>query len=109
MTRDQSEPRFRDSRTDTVQKAELPDRCEHRLLVHQLLGLPEGGLALVPIGVRRLLPEEPVDVWIATVDIRAAGRHECLHARRGVAERSAAGLHDIFQLLLTELREEGRA
>src|SRR5919197_4748853 len=106
---DQAEPRLLDPWADAVQERELPDRDEDLLLVHELLDLHEDRLALLPVELRGLLAEEPVDVRVAAVDVRAAGHHEGFEPRGRVAERSAGPVREVLVLLLRPLLEEGRA
>ena len=63
-----------DPRADAVEKRELPDRRVDRLVVYEPLDAMQRRLASLGIDVRCLLGEQPVDVRIAAVDIRAAGR-----------------------------------
>src|SRR5215208_603223 len=46
---DQAEPGLAHSRSDAVDEGELPDRCEHRALVHELLHLFEHRRAFLGI------------------------------------------------------------
>src|SRR5437870_5180774 len=92
-----------------IDKGELPDRRDHRLLVHELLDPLERRLALLPVHLARLLAEEPVDVRIAAVDVGAASGDERLEAGRRVPEGPGAALDDVPELLLPVLGEEGRA
>src|SRR5438132_7214849 len=109
VARDQAEPRLLDPRTDAVQEGELPDRHEDHLLVHELLDLHEDRLAFLPVELRGLLVEEPVDVRVAAVDVRPAGHHERFEPRGGVAERTGGPVGEVLVLLLAPLLEEGRA
>src|SRR5262249_44016408 len=99
MPRDQAESRLGDSWADAIQDAEPPVRREHRLLLQELLRPLKCRLAPVAVRVGGLLGEEPVDVRVAAVDIRATRRHERFQPRRRVPEGAAADLHDIPQLL----------
>src|SRR5437867_1652767 len=92
-----------------IDEGELPDRRDHRLVVHELLDPLERRLALLPVHLARLLAEEPVDVRIAAVDVGAASGDERLEARRRVPEGRGAALDDVPKLLLPILREERRA
>src|SRR5262249_21250897 len=109
VARDQAEPRLANPRAHAVQERELPDRREHHLLLEELLDLLEQCLALLPVGVGRLLLEETVDVRIAPVDIEAARHRKGLEPRGGIAEGAAAALHQVLELLLRVALEEGRA
>src|SRR5262249_30888076 len=79
-----------------------------RLVVDELLDAMERCLAALSVQVGRLLPEQPVDVRIASVDVRTAGDDEGLEAARGVAERPAETIDEILQLLLLVALEERR-
>src|SRR6059036_3087754 len=92
-----------------IEEGELPDRRDHRLLVHELLDPLERRLALLPVHLARLLAEEPVDVGIAAVDVGAGGGDERLEAGRRVPEGPGAALDDVPELPLPVLGEEGRA
>src|ERR1051325_11702360 len=54
----------------------------------------------------RLLLEHRIDIRVVAINIRATLDHKGLEARRGIAERSAAGLDDILQFLISELLVE---
>src|SRR2546430_12174912 len=71
-----AEPGLLGPRSDAVQECELPDRDEHDALVDELLDPVQEGLALLPVELRPLLPEEPVDVRVAAVDVQI-GRASC--------------------------------
>src|SRR5213594_781175 len=92
-----------------IDEGELPDRRDHRLLVHELLNPVEGRLALLPVHLARLLAEEPVDVPVAPVDVGAAGGDERLDSRGRVAEGAAAALDEALELLFRPPPEEGHA
>ena len=78
----------------------FPDRREHRLLVNELLEVPQGRAPPLGVHLRRLFPEESVDVVIAAVDIGAARGHEGLNARGRIAEGAAGALDEVLELLL---------
>src|SRR5262245_40065692 len=93
---------------DAAQDARLPERREHRLLVHELLDAVERPLAPLAIQLPGLVAKEPVDVGVAPVDVHAARRDEGLDAGGGVAEYRAAGVHEVLEFLLGERLHEGR-
>src|SRR5262249_55535561 len=97
---DEPEPRLLDPWPEAAHRGELPDRGEHRLLVHELLDPVQGRLAALAVELRRLLPEEPVDVGIAAVDVSAAGHDEGFEAGWRVAERGARAQHEILECFL---------
>src|SRR5262249_37941469 len=68
-----------------------------------------GHLAALEIELGGLLQEEPVDVLVAAVDVRAAGSDERFDSRGGVAEGAAAALDESLELLVAPSSEEGRA
>ena len=74
MAGDEPKPRLQHSRPDSVQERELPDRRGHRFVVDEPLDLVEGRRRGVPVELRRLLLEQPVDIGIAAVDVDAARR-----------------------------------
>src|SRR3989441_1438729 len=92
-----------------IDEGELPDRRDHRLVVHELLDPLERRLAPLPVHLARLLAEEPVDVRVAAVDVGATGGDERLEAGRRVPEGPGAALDDVPELLLPVLGEERRA
>src|SRR5438876_2004971 len=92
----------------SVEEAQLPDRREHDLVVHELLELVEDRLAALGVQLGRLLTEEPLDVRVTAVAIEAVGRHEGLDPGRGVAGGSAPALDEVSELLFLELAEERR-
>jgi len=77
--------------------------------VHELLDAMEQRLPLLRIQLRRLVPEEGIDVRIAAVD-EAAGRDgERLDARGRVAADAAQPVDEVLELLLLVGLEERRA
>src|SRR5947209_4277376 len=106
---DEAEPALLHARPHAVQEGELPDGREHDLVVDELLDAMQGRLAALSVQLGRLLLEEPVDVRIAAVGVRAPGDHERLETGGGIAECSARALDDVLQLLLCVLLEECRA
>src|SRR5688572_27800610 len=70
-----------DARPDAVQRGRLEDAREHHALVHELLDLVERGLALLPVALLGLLPEEVVDVGMAARRVRCRADDERLDAR----------------------------
>src|ERR1700736_4652292 len=97
---DQAEPRFLDPRTDAVEEAQLPQRREHRALVHELLHLVQRRFAPTVIELGGLFGKQRVEVRIAAVDKGAALRDEGLEARGGVAEGAARALDQVLEALL---------
>src|SRR5262245_6979368 len=70
---DEPEARLGHARAVALQKGELPDREVHDLFADELLDAVEDHLALLPIQLGRLLPEEAVNVRIAPISVDAAG------------------------------------
>src|SRR5437867_871078 len=91
-----------------VEEAQLPDRREHGLVVHELLELVEDHLAALGVQLGRLLAEEAFDVRVTAIAVEAVGRHEGLDPSRGVASGSAPALDEVSELLVLELAEERR-
>src|SRR5262245_46160879 len=98
--RDEPESGFRHPGPLCMDEAELPERREDRLLVHELLDAMKGRLAALSIQLDRLLAEEPVDVGIAAVHVGASRHHEVLETAGGVAERAAQAVDEVLQLFL---------
>src|SRR5438093_10438350 len=92
-----------------VEKAQLPERREHGLVVHELLQLDEDRLAALGIQLGRLLAEESLDVRVAAVGVHAVGGDEGLDSSGSVAGGAAAALDELPELLFPELAEERRA
>src|SRR3989454_9469503 len=90
----------------SLKDRELPDREIHGLLIDQLLYPVEGHLPLLIVELSGLLPEQPVDVGIPTVGVRAAGHHEGLNPGGRVPEDAAQAVDDVLQLLLLVRLEE---
>src|SRR5690349_15055771 len=85
--RAQADARLFDSRADAVQSSRLENAAEHDPLIHQALDLVQERLALFPVALLRLLPEQIVDVGIAAGRVGGAADSEILDARRGGARR----------------------
>src|SRR5262245_26268633 len=92
-----------------VDEAELPDGTVHGLLEHELLDAVQGRLTALAIELAGLLVEEPVDVGVAPVDVRATAHGEHLEPRRRVPEGAADTVGQILQLLFLIGLEERRA
>src|SRR6516162_876853 len=107
--RDPAEPRLADSRSDAVDKSELPDRREDRPLINQLLHPVQDRLALLVVQLHRLLLVERVDIRVAAIDKRAALDDVGLEPGRGVAEGSGTGQYDIFEGLFRVSLDKGGA
>src|SRR6266508_830162 len=54
-----------------VEEAQLPDRREHGLVVHELLELVEDRLAALGVQLGRLLAEEAFDVRVTAIAVEA--------------------------------------
>ena len=65
-----------------------------------LLHLVQDLLAAFRVEFRRLFLEQLIEVRVAAIRIDAALHGEYFEARRGVAERSAAALDQVLELLL---------
>ena len=76
--------------------------------MNQLLDAMQGRLAPLPVELGRLVPEEPVDVRIAPVDIDAARGGERLDPGGRVSENSAQAVDDVLELLLLIRLEKPR-
>ena len=92
MARDQPEAGLGDPGAMPVEEAQLPDRREHGLVMHELLKLLEDRLAALGVQLGRLLAEEALDVRVAAIAIEAVGGDEDLDPSSGVAGR----LHSRF-------------
>src|SRR4030095_8107476 len=97
---DEPDPRLLNPRPDAVQWNVLPDRRDHDLLVDLLLDAMQESLALLAIQLARLLPEEPVDVRVAAIDVRAAANHQGFDPGGGVSEGAVAALNEASVFLL---------
>src|SRR5438876_5335505 len=106
---DETKAGLRHARAVSVDEAQLPDRRVHGLVVDELLDPVQHRLAPLAIQLGALLPEEPVDVGITSVDVGAAGGHEGLDAGRRIPEGSADAVDEVLQLLLLVALEEPRA
>src|SRR5580765_8651266 len=88
---DQHERRILDARPDAAGPDVLEDRRDARALVHDLLDLVQERLALLTVGLARLLLVERVGVGIAAVGVGALAGIDLGHPRGGVAvERARA-------------------
>src|SRR3989442_12405158 len=99
-SRYESEPRFLHPRSESTHRRQLPDRCEHRLVVDELLNAMERRLATLPVELGGLLAKEPVDVGIAFVLVGSTRGHERLDPRGRVPERRTRAQDEILELLL---------
>src|SRR6266404_1688539 len=102
----EGETRFRHPRAVPVDERQLPDRRDHGLLVDELLDAVQDRLPPLPVELARLLLYEALDVRVASVGERAAGRHEGVEPGRRVPEGAARGLDDVLELLLAVLQDE---
>src|SRR5258705_3741399 len=109
VARDEPDPRLFDSWPQATEPGVQPDRRDHGLVVDELLDAVQGGLAPLRVEIARLLQEKPVDVRIASVDVRASGGDEGFDPRRGVAEGSAAALDEPLELPLCPAPEKSHA
>ena len=91
-----------------MDEAELPDRRVDGFVVHELLDPVERRLAPLPIELAGLLPDEPIDIGIAAIDVGATSGDEGLEADRRVPERAADAVDEVLQLLLLVRLEEAR-
>src|SRR4051812_28131656 len=69
--RDQTKARLPDARSDPVDKGELPDRREDRLLINELLNFFEHCSTLLMVELAGLFGEQIVDIGITAVSIGA--------------------------------------
>src|SRR5689334_3496638 len=77
-------------------------RADHAL-IQDLLHLGQYRSTFAVVEFDRLLLEQRIDIGVVAVNIRPALYHKGFEARRGIAERSAAGLDDVLQLLVSVL------
>src|SRR5712691_12825001 len=104
VPRDEGEARLCHARPVAVEEGQLPDGCEHRLVVDELLDAMEDRLPLLRVDLARLLLDEPLDVGIGAVGEGAARGHEGVDAGGGVARGPARRLDDVLQLLVAVVR-----
>src|SRR5204863_1063457 len=104
---DEAETRLGHARTERVDEAELPDRRVHRLVVDELLDPVQRGFAAGAVERGGLLANEPVDVGVASIDVRSGADREHLEPRGRVAEGAADAVGQILQLLFLVGLEEG--
>src|SRR5207247_9298385 len=97
---DQPVPRALPLRPVAAHQADLGDGRGHRLLVDELLDAVQCRLAPLLVELGALLAEEPIDVRVAAVNVRAARRDEGFDPRCGVAEGSASAVHEVSVLLV---------
>src|SRR5262245_5138134 len=107
--RDRHERRILDARPDPAGPDVLEDRRDARALVHDLLNLVQERLALLAIGLARLLLVEGIGVGIAAVGVGALARIDLGHPRGGVAVERARADADALGLLRLNRREVGGA
>src|SRR5438105_13773005 len=105
----QPETRLLHSRPVAAHQADLNDGRDHRLVVDQLLDAVQRRLAPLLVELGALLAEEPIDVRIAAVHVRAARRDEGFDSRRGIAEGSTSAVHEVLVLLVAIALLERRA
>jgi len=77
VARDEPQPRLPHARSDVVQPCNLIDRRDDHVVVDQLLDAVHGRLPPLPIQLTRLLPEEPVNVRVASVRVDAPPTRSC--------------------------------
>src|SRR6266851_7085106 len=99
-TRDQVETRLRDSRSDGVDKPELPDRRVDRLLVDELLHLFEDRRALLVVELLGLLRVERIDIGIAAIGKGAVLDDKGGKPGGGIAKGAARPLNDPARVFL---------
>src|SRR5437870_5836611 len=78
VARDEPQPRLPHARSDAIQPCNLIDRRDDHVVVDQLLDAVHGRLPPLPIQLTRLLPEEPVNVRVASVRVDATPHEELL-------------------------------
>src|SRR5256712_13416509 len=96
---DESDPRFLHPRSQAVHAGVQPDRRDHHLVVDELLDAVQGRLAPLRVQLVRLFLEEPIDVGIAPVGVRAAADQKGLDPGGRVTESAAAALDEAAGLL----------
>src|SRR6516162_8931073 len=101
---DRPERGMADPGPGAVEKAELPDRREHHLLVDELLHLSEDRTALFLVEFVGLLRIERVDVGVAAIGEGAALDGERGHPGRRIAERAARAADRPAAVLLAGVR-----
>src|SRR5207247_1677231 len=97
------------ARADPARPDVLEDRPEAHALVEELLDLVQRRLALLPVGLPRLLLVQRVDVGIAAIGVRAVAGHDLRHPRGRIAVKPAAADTHATELLGRPRREERRA
>src|SRR5206468_6369316 len=97
---DEPETRLLHSRPVAAHQTDLDDGRDHRLLVDELLDAVQRRLAPLLVELGALLAEEPIDVRVAAVHVRAARRDEGFDPRRGVAEGGASAVHEVTVLII---------
>src|SRR5262245_38806493 len=108
IARDEADPGLLHPRPDAAEAGDQPDRGKHHLLMDELLDAVQGRLASFRLQLGRLFAEEPIDVGVAPVSVRAASGDERLDPRGGVAKGAAAALDEALVLLVGITSEEGR-
>src|SRR5262245_51995988 len=105
---EESQARLLHARADTMEEAEIPDGREHRPFVHELLHPVQDRLALGPVQLRRLLPEQAIDVGVPAVGVGAARDRIGLQPGRGVPRVAGEEVGHVPVLLLGHPLEDGR-
>ena len=92
-----------------TEEGNVPDRRKHGAVVDELLHALQQHLTLRPVELRRLLPEEPVEVGMTPVDPRPARDHSALEAGRCGPEGGGEDVDGILRLLVRQSSEKCRA
>src|SRR4051812_35209518 len=82
---DLHQPGILNARPDPARPVIIPDRREARAIVQDLLDLVQHRLAFLRVRLGQLLLIQFIHVGPAAIGIDAVARHDCRHARRGVA------------------------
>src|SRR5215467_13780258 len=102
---DHHERRIGYPRPDAARPDVFEDRRDPHAVGHDLLDLVQERLALLAIGLARLLLVERVDLGIAAVGVRALARIDLRHPRGGVAVERARADAETLRLLRLDRRK----
>ena len=104
----QVEPGLADSGADTIDERQLPDRRDHRFLVHQLLHLLEDRSPSLMVELCGLLGRQCVDIGVAAINVGPGFDDEGVKASGSIAERAGAALDEVLvRLVGSALQKRG--
>jgi hypothetical protein len=98
----QAHCRFLHPWAHAVQCRWLEDRRLHDPLLHQPLDLVQQRLTVAPVALDRLLPEEVIDVGMATIGLGSRAEHKRLDTRGSVAGGARGHHQETLQFLLPQ-------